>query len=150
MKRSQIVLAILLFAIQSAMAQVPFLVKDLYAGANDANPTNFTKAGDALYFLANDGPANFELWKTAGDSAFLVKDIYPGAPLSSIRYLTSIGSAVYFSAEDGVHGHELWKAEGDTAYMVKDINPTGNSLPQELLAMGDDLYFTAGNGITGR
>ncbi len=95
-----------------------------------------------MYFVANDGTTNFELWMTKGDTAFLVKDINPGANLSSIRYLTSIGNAVYFSAEDGVNGHELWKAEGDSAFMLKDINPSGNSLPQDFFAMGEDIYFT--------
>lgn len=150
MKLSNIILTGLLFVFQPIIAQSPFLVKDIYKGVFDANPTSFTKAGNALYFLANDGTTNFELWKTAGDSAFLVKDIYPGATISSIRYLTSIGNTVYFSAEDGINGHELWKAEGDTAFMIKDINPNGNSLPQNLFVMEKDLYFTAGDGVTGR
>jgi len=93
MKRNQLLLIIFLFAMQSALAQVPFLVKDIYSGPQGANPSNFTKAGDEMYFIANDGTSNFELWKTAGDSVFLVKDIYPGSTLSTIRYLTNIGNA---------------------------------------------------------
>ncbi|TNE79840.1 MAG: T9SS type A sorting domain-containing protein [Bacteroidetes bacterium] len=150
MKRSQIVLSLVLFTVQIAQAQVPRLVKDIFIGPQESFPNSFTAAGDELYFEANDGIHGFELWKTRGDSAFLVRDIYPGASNSGISLMISFGDAVYFSAQDGVHGQELWKAIGDTAYMVKDLNPLGNSAPEEFFVHGSDLYFSAGDGLTGR
>ncbi len=150
MKQIKLILCIILFAVQNLMAQTPFIVKDIFTGPQSSNPFRLVKVGNELYFEANDGVTNFELWKTRGDSVFMVKDIFPGADLSAVREFTAKGDALYFSATDGVNGRELWKAEGDTTFMVKDINPTGNSIPQNLFVKGEDLYFSASDGISGR
>src|SRR5262245_5965790 len=76
-------------------------------------------------------------------SATLVQDVNPGTangftPYNNggfASYLTDVNGELYFAANDGVHGVELWKSDGTpgNTLMVADINPTGDSLPHNLI-----------------
>ena len=46
---------------------------------------------------------------------------------------------------------DLWKSDGTEAgtVMVKDINFAGSSYPEEMIAVGDVLYFQATDGSHG-
>ena len=65
-----------------------------------------------------------------------------------------VGAETFFVAVDDVHGRELWKTDGTIAgtQMVLDINPsTVSSSPEDLVRVGDTLYFTAEDGsLSGR
>src|SRR5262249_56515306 len=71
---------------------------------------------------------------------------------------TVVNGTLFFTANDGVNGTELWKSDGTAAgtVLVKDIRP-GNSpygfplssSPRNLTAVGDELFFSANDGISG-
>ncbi len=65
--------------------------------------------------------------------------------------VTSDGTA-YFTANDGTNGWELWKTDGtsDGTTMVKDLNPSGDSNPGAVTAIGNTVYFAADDGTNGR
>jgi len=65
--------------------------------------------------------------------------------------LTALGSTLYFSSSD-TNGRELWKSDGTLGgtVMVKDIcSGTCSSNPNDLIVMGNTLFFAADNGAAG-
>ncbi len=140
------------------------LVKDIAPGSGDSSPANLTKVGGTVFFTLADADHGIELWKSDGtaDGTTIVKDIYPGAGSSDPSYLTNVDGTLYFSATDADHGTELWKSDGtaDGTRLVSDIYPgsTSNwygtqlnsSSPFNLTAVGDELYFTAGDADHGQ
>jgi ELWxxDGT repeat protein len=148
------------------------LVKDIMPGSGHGMDRFFTnlrkplRIGTTAYFMANDGTAGWELWKSDGTEAgtVLVKDIKPGSATSNVRDLTAFGGKLYFTADDGVHGRELWTSDGTTGgtVMVRDINPGAgsscNALPVQgnptlgyglLTVSGGRLWFCADDGVHG-
>jgi ELWxxDGT repeat protein len=69
--------------------------------------------------------------------------------------LTNVNGTLFFAATDGVHGRELWKSDGTEAgtALVRDIHPSGNGLGyfgvDVVEAIGDHLYFSADDGVSG-
>ncbi|QHT70453.1 T9SS type A sorting domain-containing protein [Rhodocytophaga rosea] len=113
-----------------------------------SSPQSITRAGNTLYFSANNGIQGEELWKSDGTSAgtTLVKDIYPGAADAAPSLLTAVNSVVYFSASDSLHGRELWKSDGtpEGTVLVRDIYPgTATSNVRNLIQVNGTLFFTA-------
>ena len=136
------------------------LVADIYAGIGSSGPRNLTNVSGTLFFSAAGGAesySNKELWKSDGTSAgtILVKEIMPGGISgSNPAYFTNVNGVLFFSANDGatVNGTELWKSDGTEAgtMLVKNINPgPASSLPVNLIAIGNNLFFTANNGTNG-
>src|SRR5262245_36433369 len=137
------------------------LVRDIRPGPGGSNPFNLTVIGKALFFTANDGVNGAELWKSDGTTAgtVLVKDIRPGSAGSSPYDHTVVKGTLFFTANDGINGRELWKSDGTAAgtVLVKDIRP-GNSpygfpltsSPANLTAVGNQLFFSADDGVSGR
>jgi ELWxxDGT repeat protein len=69
-----------------------------------------------------------------------------------------VGNTLYFTAYDNVNGRELWKSDGTEAgtFLVKDIQPgldeegdPRNGNLEELIAVGNTLYFSANDGTNG-
>ena len=105
----------------------------------EVNFEYLTAVGNTLYFVANDGTNNYEVWKSDGTSAgtVMVKDIRSGS--SGPRHLTAVDNTLYFRADDGIYGRELWKSDGTSAgtVMVKDIRSgIYGSEPQHLTSVG--------------
>src|SRR5262245_18159900 len=137
------------------------LVRDIRPGSVTSNPFNLTVIGTTLFFTANDGVNGAELWKSDGTAAgtVLVKDINPGSASSSPYDHTVVKGTLFFTANDGANGRELWKSDGTAAgtVLVKDIRP-GNSpygfpltsSPANLTAVGNQLFFSADDGVSGR
>jgi len=131
------------------------LVKDINAGLNHGINYNsamgFEAAGNTLYFLADDGTAGEELWKSDGTTSgtVLVKDINPGSGNSDVDSVEVIGNTIYFAADDGVNGKELWKSDGTTSgtVLVKDINPgSAGADISDFVQINGTLYFLADDG----
>lgn len=140
------------------------LVEDIRPGADSPfqqSGASFGRAGDTLFFPADDGVNGWELWRSqppyTASTTSLVEDISPGAESVGVFILDSaaVGDTLFFGADDGPAGNELWKSEPPytpaTTSMVKDIDPlpTRSSFPQRLTVVGDTLFFIAHDGITG-
>jgi ELWxxDGT repeat protein len=134
-------------------------VKDIRPGVESSTLDDYRNGlaaavGGTLFFVANDGTAGNELWRSDGTAAgtVLVEDIAPGSRDSNPAWLTRVGNRVFFAADDGVHGRELWVSDGTAAgtRLVADLAPgVESSLPQYLRAVGHVLLFTATNGTLG-
>ena len=138
-----------------------FLLKDIRPGsASSIRPLDewgdrlVAVAGAYYYFVADDGTAGEELWRSNGSEAgtLLVKDIFPGARGSEPRSLTAVGSLLFFVADDGEHGREVWVTDGTEAgtHLVEDLVPgEGSPVPRSLAAAHGVLLFTAWDAAHG-
>ena len=116
-------------------------IKTAYRNACDCSvDSKFT--GDLMIFKPDD----CEAVSTVLSPINLKEFMYPP------NYLTVVGDTLYFTALNGSNGYELWKSDGtkDGTEMVKNINPSGNSVPGELIVYKNTLYFSAGDGSNGR
>jgi len=139
--------------IQSVFAISEPQLININIGNSSSSPSNFTNAGDTLYFSASDITHGTELWKSDGTESgtVMVKNINIGSSNSYPNSLTVIENTLYFSASDITHGTELWKSDGTEAgtVMVKDIIPGINGYLDSLIAVGNILYFDATDGTHG-
>jgi ELWxxDGT repeat protein len=134
------------------------LVKDIRVGIQSSNPESITVHNGALYFSADDGVHGNELWKSGGTAAntVMVMDINPnnvGADSSTPDWFTVLGQTLFFAADDGTNGRELWRTDGTevNTSRVTDIDPSDSSFPEQLVPLGDFVYFnaisTSGKGV---
>lgn len=79
------------------------LVKDLWPGAGNGQPRDFTRVGELMLFVANDGSSGEELWRTDGTDAGTVRvaDINPGADGSLPWGLVACNGRLFFGANNG-------------------------------------------------
>jgi ELWxxDGT repeat protein len=143
------------------------LVKDINPGSDTSfvgidDVGQFTEFNNKLYFVADDGVNDRELWVSDGTTAGtqILKDIFPNSAISyggnfprpSLRDATEFNNKLYFSANDGVNGVEPWVTDGTTAgtQLVADINPdSGDSNPQNFNVLNNKLYFSASDAVNG-
>ena len=58
---------------------------------------------------------------------------------------------MFFAGNDGtVAGRELWMATTSGVQLAHDISPQGSSDPEDLVANGGRIFFTASTPTTGR
>lgn len=131
-----------------------------------SNPAKITYVNGYVYFDATDGVNGFELWKTNVNTleTTLVKEINPNGNAFNRDVLgdifLNVNGNLYFTATDGVNGFELWKSDGTSSgtarlnatqkVQIADINVDGSSYPQSLAIVGNQIYFSANDGINGR
>ncbi|MEW5979974.1 MAG: ELWxxDGT repeat protein [Acidobacteriota bacterium] len=99
------------------------MVKDIYPGTGNSNPTHLTNFNGTLFFVANDGVHAYELWQSDGTPAgtALFTEINVGIQDSLSSGVESGGEEIpmfvfngymYFNSNDQVHGDELWRTNG--------------------------------------
>ncbi len=129
-------------------------LKDINSGEAGSGPQNFLRVGNFVFFSADDGERGIELYITDGtaNGTNRVKNINPGSSDSEPMHLAESQGILYFSAKVSGEGRELWRSDGSEAgtWMVADINPNGNSDPEEIVAFGSGVAFTADDGEHGR
>ncbi|MGB0787885.1 MAG: ELWxxDGT repeat protein, partial [Candidatus Poseidoniaceae archaeon] len=127
------------------------MVKDINPVGQSTSLDHLTAVGNTLFFQADDGVNGKALWKSDGTASgtVMVHDIHPGSD-DTLDELTAVGNILYFRCNDGINGLELWKSDGTSSgtVMVKDINTQtgatiGSSIPSELTAIGNTLFFRA-------
>ena len=128
------------------------IVKDITAGAGSSAVDEFAALGDRLVFRARDpdGGIKFDLYVTDGTEAGtnVILDFDDGADQAGPSGLTSFHGRVFYSVFDPMIGRELWATDGTAAGtgLVADFNPLGDSRPQSLGSLGDQLLVQATGG----
>lgn len=128
------------------------LVKDIYEGMQYGNPASsrpdhFTIYNGELYFKANDGINDEELWKSDGTEAgtMMLKDIgtqYGSGPSEFVVF----NGVLYFNAWSDGNSNELWKTDGTTTgtVLAQEFRPGTNSGgPGGFVHYKGDLIFRA-------
>lgn len=120
------------------------MVRDVCPGC-DAEAMLLQASGGGALFVARSPSRGFEIWQTDGTEAGTrpLTDMPEGRPGTVPVARTPGGGVLYFQGADG-HGDELWRADGEGTRLVADITrrPPG-SLPRDVTAVGDRLFFTA-------
>ncbi len=102
-----------------------YMLKDINPGISDCSNSFFMSGqyfavmDDILYFAADGGGNNIELWRSDGTEAgtYLVKDFAVGG--SSVpEFITAIDNNIYFRCINGAGESELWKSDGTEAGSV--------------------------------
>jgi ELWxxDGT repeat protein len=123
------------------------LLKDIFPGANGANPYQFLKVGNVAYFNATDSDHGAKLWRSDGTVAgtYVVKDINTGSAGSAPLGMTNVNGTIYFSARIPNRNYSLWKSDGTESgtVMVQEYAPSSfNNRPTNFTNVNNTLYFT--------
>jgi ELWxxDGT repeat protein len=128
-------------------------VKDINTASGAGSfPNDLASVNGKLFFTAaQDGVADYELWKSDGTvpGTVMVEDINPAAGVgSNPGELTDANGTLLFQADDGTNGAELWKSAGPnynsgSTSMVSDINVGADSNPTHLTDLNGTLFFEA-------
>ena len=135
-----------LLALGSAVASAapPALVKDINT-AGSSDPYDLIDVGGTIFFAATLNGTNatyFELWRTDGTKAGTRRVKHTG--YTDAQDLTDVHGRLFFEADAGDTGYELWTSDGTAAgtRLAKDINPSGDSSPSSLTAVGREAPDT--------
>jgi len=130
---------------------------DLRPLTESSQPGELVPFAGKIFFSANDGTYGQELWRTDGApdgthvGTELACDLAGGAGVGSSPYLlTVVGDTLYFGA-NGEAGSQLYSTNGaiDGCQQIT-VNNTGDAIVDELRALGDQLWFSANDGVHGR
>lgn len=146
------------------------MLKDIMPGPEHSNINSSVSLGNVLLFSARDSAWNSELWRSDGTPAgtFKVKEINPTDTgtvyevhkwqglayfeTSGIGNLTPFKNHLYFNG-GAVYGiDQLWRTDGTDVgtAMVFDVNPGKAANIDDMVVIGDTLYFTAVHATYGR
>ncbi|MFD2916590.1 ELWxxDGT repeat protein [Psychroserpens luteus] len=123
------------------------LLKDIYNGTGNSNPSEVLDMGSYGIFNANNNINGTEPWITDGttNGTILLKDIRISTLGSGAYYFTKVNDLALFVAFTNANGNELWKTDGTQSgtVLVKDIVVGENSAkPNNLINFNGDLLFT--------
>ncbi len=94
-----------------------------------------------------------ELWSVPTDGGSTTELLAPGVTLRGASpALSVVSDRLFFTACDTDHGCELWVSEGtpETTRLFQDIRPgAASSNPDQFIAVGNELVFTADDGLHG-
>ncbi|MBP9190671.1 MAG: T9SS type A sorting domain-containing protein [Chitinophagales bacterium] len=127
-----------------------YMVKDINAGVGDCSNSTFmsnqyfTVLDNVIYFAADGGGNNIELWRSDGTEAgtYLVKDFAVGQ--SSVpKYISAIDGNLYFQCKNADDEPELWKSDGTDAgsILLKKMWAIGYDNDRGFIKFGDYIYF---------
>ena len=79
----------------------------------------FVNVNGTLFFVADDGDHNYEVWKSDGTEpgTMMLKDVYYSWDQLPSN-LTAVDGTLFFSHTDRTNGVELWKSDGTEAGTV--------------------------------
>ncbi len=132
------------------------LLRDIRPGPASSYSYLLLRAENQIFFVGNDGEHGEELWVTDGTSegTRMVTDLAAGPASSSPFPLQPVGDGrLAFSASDGASGDELWITDGTLfgTWLLADLAPgPRSSTPYSPALVGDQLFFTADDGVIGR
>ncbi len=133
------------------------IVKDINTGGS-SHPQFLMDFENTLYFVANNGDAGIEVWKSDGSDSgtVMLKDINPygngimttNDPSKAINpRFTKLNGELFFIATDSTNNFELWKTDGSSSntIKVKEINQTGSAFTKHTRFETDSssIYFKA-------
>ncbi|HMN60516.1 MAG TPA: hypothetical protein PJ988_09145, partial [Anaerolinea sp.] len=132
------------------------LLADLNTRPVGSNPKDFTRAGDYIFFHADDGVIPANIWRTDGTPEGTIALNFSTDIQTIEKYV--IGSDLLYPVEDRVfftvfdidHGRELWVSDesAEGIYRVKDIVPGPDSTSfSKMTALEDQLFFVANDGF---
>jgi ELWxxDGT repeat protein len=129
------------------------LVRDIVPGSEGSGPRGLVAAGSRLFFVALSA-GNLKLWVTDGTSAgtrqVTTTEPSPVVQSAGPSTLTYLNGILYFSGANRLNGFEPWKSDGTDVgtSMIANIASDGvpSSLPRNLTAAGDWIYFDAWDG----
>ena len=130
---------------KSASGQSLELVLDLNPGARGSGPSYLTPFRGDIYFRANSGQENNELWRFDGTTAAQAADINPTGS-STPTDLTVADDTLFFAATDSTGATRLWSWNGTAAAKVAAASAV--NLPQDMIAFKGALYFRGSNYST--
>lgn len=125
-------------------------VVDLYPGTNGSEPTKLLQIGEWVYFSANDGTSEKQLWKMSIETLEYHKlsDIGLTAEGSEIYLMTNFNDLLFFAANDGQNGIEPWVSDGTEqgTQLIKDINVGAQgSTVRDFCVLNNEMYFFTGS-----
>jgi ELWxxDGT repeat protein len=128
------------------------LFKDIKPGTGSSDATDFVIANGTMYFTADDNTA---LWLTDGRAGHTRRVVGFAGDNALVADLVAYRTGVAFAANDNVHGQQVWISDG-TKIGTKRITNLPTTLdesmgllpsdPHRLTALGNTLYFAAGDG----
>lgn len=134
-----------------------YMVKDINFGTSDCSNSifmtaqYFTVMDDVLYFAADGGSDNIELWRSDGTETgtYLVKDMNPSG--SSIpQYISAIDGSLYFAIKNASGQFEIWKSDGTESgtTLLKEMWVHGFDNDRGFFKYGDYIYFAGDDAAT--
>lgn len=128
-----------------------YMVKDINPGTGNSSNSlymdaaYFTVLDTILYFAADGGGDNIELWRSNGTESgtYMVKDFAPGG--SSVpQLITNVNGTLYFRVKNATGQQQLWKSDGTDAgsVMLKQMWVRGYEYKNIFIAYKGYVYFT--------
>jgi ELWxxDGT repeat protein len=125
-------------------AEGTVFVRDINPGPADSRARSFTRVGDRVFFVANDGATGDELWQSDGtaEGTRLVKDIHPGPANSYLSFMTEVDARLVFSVCDS-RGCTAWQSDGSEAGTGLLGPLLVSAYPGPFVPLGSLLFFPA-------
>lgn len=120
-------------------------VEDINPGGS-STPKSLAAVGALLFFSADDGTHDRELWKSDGiaDGTEMLPEFNPAGG-SRFEEITDAKGIGFFMCDDGSSGEELCtsNASGDESGLIDNLNLDGDSSPSDFLYVGDLLFHVS-------
>lgn len=138
------------------------LLKDINQREESSNPSDFTVAGDKLYFTADDGIHGEKLWMSSGvnGNADMIKDGIQNPLGSDIQNIIELDGKVFFTSglyksasyQNALQGMLYMSVIGSNTAIKIDENPDGvngrNSITSDRIAkFNHKLFYYLNNAL---